>query len=119
MSETPRKALSEEVVFSNGFTLYGYPGLLSTLKDLRKKQNHLLSQFQVSMNPFAISIRCDIDADLSFLGPTDFPAVKKPPFAMNESFANSPRRSHLAQVGDDVLTSPGKFAKTYVSRAGD
>ncbi|EIW70854.1 hypothetical protein TREMEDRAFT_71395 [Tremella mesenterica DSM 1558] len=36
-------------------------------------------------------------------GPMDFPAVAKPPFALTASFQNSPRRSHLAQAGDDYL----------------
>lgn len=33
----------------------------------------------------------------------DFPKVAKPPFTLAESFANSPRRSHLAKAGGDTL----------------
>lgn len=33
----------------------------------------------------------------------DFPKVAKPPFTLAESFANSPRRSHLAKAGGDIL----------------
>lgn len=33
----------------------------------------------------------------------DFPKIDKPPFTLTESFANSPRRSHLAKAGGDTL----------------
>jgi hypothetical protein len=33
----------------------------------------------------------------------DFPKVSKPPFTLSESFANSPRRTHLAKAGGDTL----------------
>lgn len=33
----------------------------------------------------------------------DFPKVAKPPFTLAESFANSPRRTHLAKAGGDTL----------------
>lgn len=33
----------------------------------------------------------------------DFPKVAKPPFTLSESFANSPRRTHLAKAGGDTL----------------
>lgn len=33
----------------------------------------------------------------------DFPKVAKPPFSLAESFAQSPRRAHLAKAGGDTL----------------
>ena len=44
----------------------------------------------------------------------DFPKVDKPPFTLNESFANSPRRSHLAKAGGDTLPR-GRFTRTLTS----
>jgi len=39
----------------------------------------------------------------------DFPKVAKPPFTLAESFANSPRRSHLAKAGGDTLPTGKLF----------
>ena len=53
----------------------------------------------------------DKDTDFEAEGPAvkkiDFPKVKRTPFSLAASYANSPRRAHLAQAGGDTLYHRG------------
>jgi SulP family sulfate permease len=45
----------------------------------------------------------DVESEGAAVKQIDFPKVKRTPFSLATSYANSPRRAHLAQAGGDTL----------------
>ena len=45
----------------------------------------------------------EIELEVPTIKQIDFPKVKRQPFSLAASYANSPRRAHLARAGGDTL----------------
>jgi SulP family sulfate permease len=45
----------------------------------------------------------EVESEGAAVKKIDFPKVKRTPFTLAASYANSPRRAHLAQAGGDTL----------------